>query len=133
MASLTAIDRVAIVKIVSRLNNQATQLPSGKVRQLLAQISHHALRAIAIYTFVVMPCKIIATIRPPMLPNDITKRLISYCHYVEPEQNRPQTVFFAHMIRAGAKTLLTTKRNLSCIKQVTKKLPASRRFKKVNI
>ena len=50
------------------------------------------------------------------------------CKQVHPEENSPESVLLAHMVGAGAETLLAAKGDKVCIQQVAEKFPAGRRL-----
>ncbi len=63
-----------------------------------------------------------------MLAGDVDDAFHAHGQDVEPEQDRPETVLFAHMVRAGAGTFLAADRHAAVIHQIAEEFPAGRGF-----
>ncbi len=96
-------------------------------------MAHHALCRLIGQALVVVARIHVATVARPVLAHDFFHRLLAHREDVQPEQHRPQSVFFAHVIRAGAKAFLAAQGHFSRIHQVAEKLPAGGRFKAGNV
>ena len=75
---------------------------------------------------------IVAAIICPVLRQNLRHRLLAHRQNVQPQQNRPQPVLFADMIRPGAETFLATDGRPPGIQQVAKEFPPGRGFKRCN-
>ena len=61
-----------------------------------------------------------------MLAHDIGDALAAHGQDVQPEENRPKAVLFAHMVGAGAGTFLAADGGQAGIEQVAEEFPAGR-------
>src|SRR5690606_17038216 len=83
-------------------------------------------------TFVVVARVVVATIRGPMLGSNLLNALLASRENVQPQQDGPQAILFAHMTGTGAGALLTADCDEIGIEQIAEELPAGWRLIKAD-
>ena len=68
----------------------------------------------------------------PMFANNLFHRLAPDRQNIKPEQNRPQPVFLANVIRTCTETFLAAESNAFVIEKVAKEFPTGRSFVVIN-
>ncbi len=123
-----AINGIMIGEVVGLFDPEAIDARAGQAGKLAAQVSHQLRRNIGIDGFIVVASVIIAPETCPMVVRDCLHTFLAHRQNVEPEQNGPQTIFFAHMVGAGAGAFLAADRHLAAVEKIAEEFPAGRGF-----
>ncbi len=118
-----AVDRIVIGKFIRRRDGQTRRRSARQIGQAAAQIIHQFIGGITIDTLIIMTTIVVAPIAAPVVRHDLCHRHFAHGQNVQPQQNRPETVLFANMVRSGARALLTAKGGAPVVQQVAKELP----------
>ena len=107
---------------------QAVNFGPRQCRQFLPQLGKENLCLVGSDPLVVMARIDVPPKTLPMFLNNSLNRLIAHRQDVQPVENGPQPVLFAHMIRPRPGTFFAAQRRLSSVKQSAEILPPRRGF-----
>ncbi|PAV92438.1 hypothetical protein WR25_05777 [Diploscapter pachys] len=130
--ALVAADRsvggIGIGKIIGFGDAQAGNLRAGERIEPAAQFGHQRIGAIALHAFIVMTGVKVAAVGRPVIARDRIDRLAANGEDVEPQQDRPQAVFFPHVVGPSARAFFAADRRHAGVEQIAEELPSRRRL-----
>ena len=72
---------------------------------------------------------VVLTVLRPVIFEQLFDRYAGFGQNIQPQQHRPQAVFFANVVGAGACRFFATQCDAACVQQIAKEFPAGWGFK----
>src|SRR6185437_774618 len=128
LAGDRSIHRIVVGKVVGIGNPEAAKALADEVGQPGTQVADQLAGNGAVDLLIIVAGIVVAAIGRPVVLDDGVDILPARREDVEPQQDRPQAVFLAHVVGAGAGAFLAADGNPAGVEQVAEEFPASRRL-----
>ena len=122
------VDRIVVYESFCFGNFVRAEFLTVQRRQFGFKVAHQLVGRVGRNTVEVKTQIIATAVFPPVFAGDFFHAFAGGGYDVEPEQNRPDAVFFADMAGAGAEAFLAAEGDAFGIHQVDEIFPAGRHF-----